>query len=164
MWFELSNPDPVICDQWSRHVTRKVVQNTTSLFFLHAHVWVDSPLFLANMPSLLFNFLVTFSSSWLDVNSIIYKKGAIVVLAAEEDDLQHVVAVNVNHCYFIVVILHTMCFKPHFHEYEVEHPSIPEYVVVHLTELVDHHPLGLYTCTVSDQCQKLVSLKYHVTS
>ena len=93
-----------------------------------------------------------------------------VVLATEEDDLpvcgeiQHVVAVNVDQYYFVVVILHTMCFKPHFHAYEVEHPSIPEYAVVHLTELVDHHPLGLYTCTVSDQCQKLVSLKYHVTS
>ena len=119
--------------------------------------------------SLLDNFFLC-SLSRLDVNSIVYKKGAIAVLAAEEDDLpvfgeiQHVVAVNVDQYYFVVVILHTMCFKPHFHAYEVEHPSIPEYVVVNPTELVDHHPLGLYTCTVSDQCQQLVSLKYHVTS
>ena len=59
-----------------------------------------------------------------------------------------------------MVILHTVCFKPHFHAYEVEHPSIPEFVV-NPTELVDHHPLGLYT--VSDHSQELVSLKY-VTS
>ena len=108
--------------------------------------------------------------SRLDVNSIAYKKKAIVVLAAEEDDLpvfgeiKHVVAVDVDHYYFVVVILHTICFKPHFHAYEVQHPSSPEFVVVQPTELVDHHPLGLYTCTFLDQCLQLVSLKYHVIS
>lgn len=103
------------------------------------HVWEDPP------PFSLLNHFFLCSLSRLDVNSIVYKKGAIVVLAAEDDlpvfgEAQHVVAVNVDQYYFVVVILHTVCFKPHFHAYEVEHPSIPEYVVVNPTELVDHPP------------------------
>lgn len=108
--------------------------------------------------------------SRLDVNSVVYKKNAIVVLAAEEDDLpifgeiQHIVAVDVDHYYFIVVILHTVCFKLHCHAYEVQHSTISAYGVVKPTDLVDHHPLGLYTCTIFDQRLQLVSLKYHVIS
>lgn len=108
--------------------------------------------------------------SRLEVNSVIYKKDGIVVLAAEEDDLpvfgeiQHVVAVEVDQYYLVVAILHTVCFISHFHAYEVEQPNIHQYSIIKLTDLVDHHPLGLYTCTISEKCLKLVSLKYHVLS
>ena len=95
--------------------------------------------------------------SKLELNSIEYKE-AIVVLAAEEDELpvfgeiQHVVAVDVDSYHFVIVILHTICLQPHYHAYEVSCPSNSEYVAIEPTELVDHHPLGLYTCTSSDQC------------
>lgn len=110
------------------------------------------------------------SVSRLDINSVVYKKRAIVVLAAEEDDLpvfgeiQHVVVVDVDNYYFVVLILDTICFQPHLHSYEVQHPSSPEYGVVKPNDLVDHHPLGLYTCTVLHQSLQLVSLKYHIIS
>lgn len=93
-----------------------------------------------------------------------------MILAAKEDDLpefvlvEHIIAVDVENYFFIVLILHTICFNPHFHAYEVEHPSIPELSVVKLTDLADHHPLGLYTCTMLNHSLLLVSLKYHVIS
>lgn len=70
------------------------------------HVWEDPPPFSLN------HFFLC-SLSRLDVNTIVYKKGAIVVLAAEDDlpvfgETQHVVAVNVDQYYFVVVILHTV--------------------------------------------------------
>lgn len=78
----------------------------------HARVGGSPPQF-----SLLNHFFLC-SLSRLDVISIVYKKGAIVVLAAEDylpvfGEAQHVVAVNVDQYYFVVVILHTVCFKPH---------------------------------------------------
>lgn len=81
-----------------------------------------------------------------------YKKGAIVILEAKEDDLpvfvlvEYVLAVDVENYFFIVHVLHTTCFNPHSYAYD------------------DHHPLGLYTCTILDQSLHLVSLKYHVIS
>ena len=108
--------------------------------------------------------------SRLEINSIIYKQETIVVLAAKEDDLpvfgeiQHVVAVDVEQYYSVVAILHTVYFRSHFHAYEVETPTRQEYHIIKCADLVDHHPLGLYTRTISEKCLKLVSLKYHVLS
>ena len=99
-----------------------------------------------------------------------YKKGAVVILTAKEEDLpvfglvQHVIAVEVDSYFFIVLVLHTICFRPHFHAYEIEYPSSPNYTVVKPSDLVDHHPVGLYTCTFSNQSLQVVSLKYHVIS
>ena len=78
--------------------------------------------------------------------------------------IEYVLAVDVENYFFIVHVLHTTCFNPHFHACEVEYPGLREFTVVKLTDLVDHHPLGLYTCKVLDQSLHLVSLKYHVIS
>ena len=59
--------------------------------------------------------------------------------------IQHIIAVDVENYFFVVLILHTTCFNPHFHVYEVEYPSMPEVSVVKPTDLVDHHLLGLHT-------------------
>ena len=81
-----------------------------------------------------------------------YKKGAIVILEAKGEDfpvfalVQYVLAVDVENYSFIVHILHTTCFNPHSHAYEVEYPSLNEFSVVKLADLVDHRPIGLYTC------------------
>ena len=72
----------------------------------------------------------------MEVNSICYKENAIVVLAAAEDDdpvfaeLKHVVAVDVNQCYFVVAQLDTVGFHAHFDAYEVVYPTTTALVVV----------------------------------
>ena len=99
-----------------------------------------------------------------------YKKGAVVILAAKEEDLpmfgliQHIISVDVENYFFIVLVLHTICFNSHFHVYEVEHSNSLEHIVVKPTDLVDHHPLGLYTRDFLHQSLQVVSLKYHVNS
>lgn len=93
-----------------------------------------------------------------------------MILTATEEDLpvfglvQHVITVEVDTYFLIVNVLHTICFNRHFHVYEIEYPSSPNYNVVKPLDLVDHHPLGLYTCTFLNQSIQVVSLKYHVIS
>ena len=88
---------------------------------------------------------------------------------AQEDDLplfgeiRHVVAMNVTEYFFVVSVLNTIHFNSHCHAYVVEYPSRDTYAIIKPNELVDHHPLGLYTCSCP-QPTHLVSLKYHVVS
>ncbi len=87
------------------------------------------------------------------------------MLAAEDDlpvfgEIKHVVA-DSDQYYLVFYVLHTICFQPHYHAYEVEHTS--ELGVVKPSELADH-PLGLYTCSLSGQYVQLISLKYYVHS
>ena len=91
------------------------------------------------------------------------------MLDATEDDLPmfgeitHVIVTNVNQYYLISDILHTVCFDPHFHAYEVEHNAVPTHHIIQPSSLIDHHPLGIYTCK-NPQPTLFVSLKYHVIS
>ena len=93
-----------------------------------------------------------------------------MILAAKQEDLsvfglvQCVIAMEVDSYFFIVLVLHTICFNTHFHVYEIEYPSSPNYTVVKPLDLVDHHPLEFYTCTFLNQSLQVVSLKYHVIS
>ena len=81
-----------------------------------------------------------------------YKKGAIVVLAAKEDlpvfgEIMVIVVVDVNRYFFVISVLHTICFVPHVHAYEVDYTT-DKLCIIQPDELVGYHPLGLYTCTV----------------
>ena len=98
-----------------------------------------------------------YSISRLDWIVQFTRKEPLLYWAAEDDDvpvfgkIQQIVSVDVDKFYSVTVILHTMCFNSHFHAYEVEHASSPNYAVIKPTDLCDHILLDLYTCTVSDK-------------
>ena len=107
--------------------------------------------------------------SRLEINSTEYKKGAIVILDAPEDDaplfgeITHVIAYNVNEYLLITKILITIGFVSHYHAYEVEHNQSPTCHITQPSSLIDHHTLGLYICN-HPQPTLYVSLKYNVIS
>ena len=49
------------------------------------------------------------------------------------------------HFYFIVGVLHTICFMSHHHAHEVIEHSPPTYQLIKPSDLVDLSVLGLYT-------------------
>ena len=85
-----------------------------------------------------------------------------MLLKSDQEDLpmfgtlKHIAVVEVNRYYFIVELLHTVCYNPHYHAYEVTTQG--QLTVVQLSELADHHPLSVYTTNHL----RFVIMKYHV--
>ena len=100
--------------------------------------------------------------NWIEVLGTCYKCGGIVVLSLNLLPnfglILDIIILNVDDYFLVCEILHTICFNPHFHSYEVCHHSSPSVVFVKQSDLVDYSVLAIYK-KITD----FVTLKYHIT-
>lgn len=98
--------------------------------------------------------------------SVEYSRDQHIVLDVHEDGLplfgciQCVVCDKSSDVWALVVYrLSTVAFVSHYHSYLLENSSPAVYEVVHLSDLIDHHPV----CAYKKRDQKFVRLQYHIT-
>ena len=105
-----------------------------------------------------------FSSSWVEIIGTSYNIGAVVVvgmdLLPQFGLLKHIIIsdVHANYILFVYQAVHTICFLPNLHVYEVEIIAEDELLVVESFNLFDYKPLSIYqyhSCSY-------ISLKYHI--
>ncbi len=84
--------------------------------------------------------------SWIELCGTRYTSGDVVVatsdLLPQFGIIQEIIVHNL--CYFLLKLLHTICFSTHFHSFEVINNSPPVFSVIKPSDLFDHCVLGLY--------------------
>lgn len=106
-------------------------------------------------------FFYTCRVSWIEISGTKYNRESVVILESNllpEFGIIIDIICNSDQYYFVCKHLHTECFSPHFHSYEV---SIDDNIVIcNPSDLVDYNVLSLYR--LSSHPNYFVSLKYHL--
>ena len=101
--------------------------------------------------------------SWVEIGSTKYCKGRVVVLESHLlpifGIIVDIVIHNSDH-YLVCDTLHTECFVPHYHAYEVTKKCTSDHVICTHDDLVDPHVLGLYT--LPSHSSYFVPMKYYI--
>ncbi len=99
--------------------------------------------------------------SWIELCGTRYTSGDIVVatsdLLPQFGIIQEIIVDNLCY-YFVLELLHTICFSTHFHSFEVINNSPPVFSVIKPSDLFDHCVLGLYH--IQSHRSFFVPLKY----
>ncbi len=104
---------------------------------------------------------IPYRSSWVKIYGTVYKPQDIVVVSNDLlptfGRIQSILITDMNKCYFVCELLHTICFNSHYHAYEVSIQAMPMSIVIRTqNEFVDHHILSLYHISNLN----FISLKY----
>ena len=111
--------------------------------------------------------LLIYRVKWMEENGVTYKPDCIVFRCFQEDIpifgiIKEILSIN-KIFYFVLHLLETVTFNPHFHAYEVI--ATKHYHACTQDELQDYHPLWLYeSYSVELNGTWFVPLKYHVLS
>lgn len=104
---------------------------------------------------------------WIEQNGTIYKHNCVVFLCFQEDIplfgvIQEILCIDTIF-YFILHLLETVTFNPHFHAYEAI--TTTHYHACTQKELQDYRPLWLYqSYSLELNGTWFIPLKYHVLS
>jgi len=104
---------------------------------------------------------------WIEENGTTYKPNCIVFVCFQEDIpvfgiIKEILSID-KIFYFVLRLLETVVFNPHFHAYEVI--TTMHYFACTQKELQDYHPLWIYeSYSLELNGTYFIPLKYHVIS
>ncbi len=106
-----------------------------------------------------------YRTSWFQEKGTLYKPGGVVVLHVDNvpvfGNIIDLFVLTVDDFYFVCEILHTECFNPHFHAYQVCKADKIQYHICKVSHLSDHYCLSKYQLS-SYSSSWFVSLKYYL--
>jgi len=108
--------------------------------------------------------MFTCSLSWIEILGTRYVHGSVVVMNSDLlpvfGIIKDIVMDSSFSYYFVLEILHTICFSSHQHAHEVSLSTPPLFDLVKPSDLYDHSILSLYTIP---HCHSFfVPLKYYL--
>lgn len=112
----------------------------------------------------LFYFIFPYSTPWITKAGVTYSIGQALIVSS--DILPTFVEIadffisDTDNYLIVVQQLFTVAFVPHYHTYEVLHPSEDEFNLLKQCDLLDPIPLSLYSNHAPNY---YITLKYHIS-